>query len=85
MSWWLECLNTGSVKYTPVSNLVNWSYVDNTVAYYVNMPISNLLIPNAAESSVVDPLTKKMTITHVPKLGMSRVDTYTSAMTPPEA
>lgn len=76
LSWWLESLNSGKVVYTPVSNLVNWSYVDNNKNnYYISIDISNLLIPNKTERVEKNPGSMSSTIFFEAKFGLSRVDT----------
>jgi len=77
LSWWLISLNSGSVNYTPISNFVNWSYVDSKGAqYHIGMDISNLLIPNKTLSVSRNPGSMSSVITYEPKFGLSRVDTH---------
>ena len=78
LSWWLESLNSGLVKYTPVSNFVNWSYVDPTTKslVHISMTISNLLIPNKTQKVDRTPGSRTSVITFEPKFGLSRVDTH---------
>lgn len=78
MSWWLSVLSSEKVKYAPVSNNVNWAYVNASgVLIHIGMPISNLLIPNHTQSSSRDASSNLMTIVFEPKLGMCRTDTAT--------
>jgi hypothetical protein len=76
LSWWLTSLNSGAVKYTPVSNHVNWAYYDsNKNAYHISIEVSNLLIPNrtASVKRTEDP--RGSEVTFEAKFGLSRVDT----------
>jgi hypothetical protein len=76
LSWWLTSLNSGAVKYTPVSNNVNWAYYDsNNNVYHISIEISNLLIPNrtASVKRTEDP--RGSEVTFEAKFGLSRVDT----------
>ena len=76
LSWWLTSLNSGDVKYTPVSNNVNWAYYDsNKNAYHISIEISNLLIPNKTASVKRNQDTKNTEVTFEAKFGLSRVDT----------
>ena len=76
LSWWVESLNSGTVVYSPVSNLVNWSYINNNKKMiYISIDISNLLIPNRTERVEKNPGSMSSTIIFEAKLGLSRVDT----------
>ena len=76
MSWWISHLTSGAVKYMPVSNSVNWGYVDASGGqHYIGRPISDLLIPNRVTTMSVDKDTGVATIHYEVKLGLSRVDT----------
>lgn len=78
LSWWLASLNSGAVKYTPISNYVNWSYLDaNKNLIHISITISNLLIPNKTQSVKRNPGSMASEITFEPKFGLSRVDTHT--------
>jgi hypothetical protein len=77
LSWWLENLNTGTVKYTPFSNEVNWAYMlDSNTPIHISISISNSLIPNKTQSVETDPITRVSTITLEPKYGLCRTDTH---------
>jgi hypothetical protein len=76
LSWWLASLNSGDVKYTPVSNNVNWAYYDsNKNAYHISIEVSNLLIPNKTASVKRNQETNVTEVTFEAKFGLSRVDT----------
>ena len=76
MSWWVSKLTSGAVKYMPVSNTVNWGYVDVSGAqHYIGRPISDLLIPNRVSTMSVNKDTGVATIHYEVKLGLARVDT----------
>jgi hypothetical protein len=77
LSWWLASLNSGVVKYTPVSNYVNWAYVDaKKNVYHISITISNLLIPNKTAGVTRNSNSMNSVVTFEPKLGLSRVDTH---------
>jgi len=77
LSWWLASLNSGAVKYTPVSNYVNWSYVDaNKNPIHISITISNLLIPNKTAGVTRIPGSMNSSVNFEPKFGLSRVDTH---------
>jgi len=77
LSWWLASLNSGSVKYTPVSNFVNWSYVEpsSKALIHIGITISNLLMPNKTQKVDRTPGSRSSVITFEPKFGLGRVDT----------
>jgi len=78
LSWWLASLNSGAVKYTPVSNNVNWAFIDaNKNAIHISIEISNLLIPNKTANVVKNPGSMSSVITFESKFGLGRVDTHT--------
>ena len=78
LSWWLASLNSGSVKYTPYSNEVNWAYVNSSNnEIHISVEISNLLIPNKTLSVSRAPDSASSVITFEPKFGLERVDTHT--------
>jgi hypothetical protein len=78
MSWWLNSLQNASVKYTPISSYVNWSYVDSSGSvFHIGRPVSDLIIPNSIESTSRDSTTNTTTSVFKPKLGMNRTDTHT--------
>ena len=78
LSWWLASLNSGAVKYSPVSNDVNWAFIDtNKKAIHISIEISNLLIPNKTAKVEKNPGSMTSTITFEAKFGLSRVDTHT--------
>ena len=78
LSWWLGSLNSGAVKYSPVSNDVNWAFIDtNKHAIHISIEISNLLIPNKTSKVEKNPGSMASTITFEAKFGLSRIDTHT--------
>jgi len=77
LSWWLESLNSGAVKYTPFSNNVNWAFIDaNQNSIHISIEISDLLIPNKTASVSRAPGSMTSEITFEPKFGLARVDTH---------
>jgi hypothetical protein len=77
LSWWLASLNSGKVKYTPVSNYVNWAYIDaNKNLIHISITISNLLIPNKTAGVTRMPDSMNSLVNFEPKFGLSRVDTH---------
>ena len=77
LSWWLESLNSGAVKYTPFSNNVNWAFIDtNQNSIHISIEISDLLIPNKTVSVSRTPGSMTSEVTFEPKFGLGRVDTH---------
>lgn len=78
LSWWLASLNSRAVKYAPVSNNVNWAFVDSKKnEIHISIEISNLLIPNKTKSVEKNPGSMSSVVTFEPKFGLTRVDTQT--------
>jgi hypothetical protein len=76
LSWWLESLNNGAVKYTPISNDVNWSYfTPSGQQFHIRIELSNLLIPNRSKSSTRSSDNSSFTVTFEPKFSLERTDT----------
>jgi len=86
LSWWLAQLNSGAVKYTPISNEVNWSFKNSSGALiHIGIKVSDLIIPNQTMATATNnslpvennysAATMTSTVTYVPKFGLSRVDT----------
>lgn len=76
LSWWLETLNSGAVKYTPISNDVNWSYfAPSGQQFHISMEISDLLLPNRTAKYTRNEQDFSSTITFEPKFGLERTDT----------
>jgi hypothetical protein len=64
VSWWIAMINAGSIKYTPVSNTVNWAYVDaQSNVIHIHIDISIFMIPNRTDKVDRDTETKVTTIT----------------------
>jgi hypothetical protein len=61
LAWWVEGLNAGTVQYRPVSNEVNWAFV-NSDGKDVNIAkeITDVIIPNRTASVIRDAETKTM-------------------------
>jgi hypothetical protein len=76
-SWWVQGLNTGSIQYRPVSNEVNWAFV-NADGKDVNIAkeITDVIIPNRTAGVIRDAETKTMRWTMEDNgcLVMTRVD-----------
>jgi hypothetical protein len=78
LSWWISELNSGKIKYTPVSNSVNWSYENASGSiFYIDRSVTNTIIPNKTKSVEQVPNEKKTVIIYEPKYGVNRRDTYT--------
>ena len=67
MSWWVENLNSGAIRYFPFTNYVNWAYNDT----HIDINISDLIIPNQTLSY------SENTLVYKDKFGMSRTDRKT--------
>lgn len=77
LAWWVQGLNAGTVQYRPVSNEVNWAFV-NSEGKDVNIAkeITDVIIPNRTASVIRDADTKTMrwTLEDNGCLLMTRVD-----------
>jgi hypothetical protein len=77
LSWWLSGLNAGTIKYTPVSSNVNWSYTNASgTSFHISRSLTNVIIPNKTLSATRDPMTNKTTIVFEEKHGMKRTDVH---------
>jgi hypothetical protein len=78
MSWWMDGLNNSTIRYTPLNNEVNWSYVDGTGQFFeIGLPISDLIIPNTTGTCTPDFGTKIVTCISQPKFGMTKTGIFT--------
>jgi len=76
LSWWISELNSGKIKYTPVSGDVNWSYTnDSGSEFHIGRSVTTLIIPDRTQSSQMDSATMTSTVVFEPKFGVSRTDT----------
>jgi hypothetical protein len=77
LSWWLAELNSGKIKYTPVSNNVNWAYVTASGdSYHMSVAVSNIIIPNKSQSIQKNVTANTTTIVFEAKRGMGRTDLF---------
>lgn len=76
-SWWVACLNAGTIQYRPLSNQVNWAFV-NSDGKDVNIAkeVTDVMIPNRTAGVTRDAEKKKMRCTMEDNgcLVMTRVD-----------
>ena len=75
ISWWLENLNSGAVKYLPFSNHVNWALTNSSGDVHIDVTVSSLFIPDMIASTSFDS-TGKRVIVFQTKLNFGRTDTY---------
>ena len=77
MSWWLAGLNNSTIKYTPLTNRVNWSYVDATGhVFQIGLTISDLIIPNTTGTCTPNLAAKTVSCVSAPKFGMTKTETF---------
>ena len=77
MSWWLSGLNNSTIKYTPLNNYVNWSYVGATgQVFQIGLTISDLIIPNTTGTCTPNYDTKKVSCVSLAKFGMTKTETF---------
>ena len=51
LSWWIASLNNNSIQYRPISNTVNWAFVNsNSKDIYILYDITKIIIPNKTKS-----------------------------------
>jgi len=74
MSWWLENLNSGAVKYFPFSNYVNWAFTSSVGDVHIDRDVSLLFIPDAVASTSVDSSGNRVAVFQV-KYNFGRTDT----------
>lgn len=56
LSWWIESFNSGKIQYRPMSNLVNWAYINsNSQDIYIIMDVSLIIIPNRTRTVTQNP------------------------------
>lgn len=76
VSWWVSQLNAKTIKYTPVSNDVNWSYTNSSgSALHIDRDVTNIIIPNKNQSVQRNDSSNGSTIVFEPKHGVGRTDT----------
>lgn len=81
VSWWIDMINAGSVKYTPVSNTVNWAYIDaQSNVIHLHIDISNTMIPNKTGTVNRDTETRSTIIILQDNGVMNMKQTYTGMM-----
>lgn len=81
VSWWIAMINAGSIKYTPVSNTVNWAYNDaESNVIHIHIDISMAMIPNKTNKVDRDTETKVTTITLQDNGVMNMTQTYAGMM-----
>lgn len=78
LSWWVASLNSGVIKYTPIGNDVNWSYIPSSGAgpVHISMTVSNLIIPNKTKKVDRNSGSMAAIVEFEPKFGLSRIDTH---------
>ena len=77
LSWWNTNLNAGTIKYMPVSNHVNWGYVDASGnVFHISTTVTNAIIPNRTKSASSVPGGKSNSIVFESKFGLHRTDVH---------
>lgn len=77
LSWWVSELKAGTIKYTPISNFVNWSYTNASGSvFHIDRDVTNIIIPNKIKTVEKDETTSITTIVFEPKYGLERRDTH---------
>jgi len=60
LSWWISCINNGTILYRPISNTVNWAFIDSDKKdIYILFDITKIIIPNKTKSIEINKETKK--------------------------
>jgi len=55
LSWWVSGLNSGNIQYRPLSNYVNWAFVNlDGKDVNISMEITEVIIPNNCKSMTQD-------------------------------
>jgi len=76
ISWWIDSINSGLIKYTPVSNTVNWSYVDGETTYHILFETSSFMIPNRIGSVDTNQVTGVSSVVLQDNTVMNLTQTY---------
>jgi hypothetical protein len=50
VSWWINGITAGKIRYTPISNTVNWSFFDSGNQYHILYELSLYMIPARTKS-----------------------------------
>lgn len=61
LQWWVDSINNKSVVYTPVSNKVLWSYMNEGKQYHISTEITNYIIPNLTDTFTQESTTTLIT------------------------
>lgn len=73
ISWWLENLNSGAIRYFPFSNYVNWAFTNSSGDVHIDTQVSSLLIPDTPMTTSVDSSGNILSV-FIEKFGFERTD-----------
>ena len=66
LSWWITSLNNSSIQYRPISNTINWAFVNSdSKDIYILFDITKIIIPNKTKSVDINKDTHIATTTYV--------------------
>ena len=65
LSWWIASLNNKSIQYRPVSNTVNWAFINSASKdIHILRDITKIIIPNITKSIERNDVTNIVTTTY---------------------
>lgn len=71
--WWINNLNSGTIKYYPFSNSVNWVFTSSSGDVHIDVSVSSLCIPDVIQSQSIDASGNMITVFQN-KFNVSRLD-----------
>ena len=77
VSWWIDGITAGKIRYTPISNTVNWSFFDSGNQYHILYELSSYMIPARTKSVDRDDGEKLTTVVYEDNNIMNMTQTYT--------
>ena len=77
VSWWIDGINAGNILYTPISNTVNWSFVDSGNKYHILYEVSSYMLPARTTSVDRDEAAKLTTVVYEDNGILNMTQTHT--------
>ena len=77
VSWWIDGINAGNILYTPISNTVNWSFVDSGNKYHILYEVSSYMLPARTTSVQRDEAAKLTTVVYEDNGILNMTQTHT--------
>jgi len=77
VSWWIYGITAKKIRYTPISNTVNWSFFDSGNEYHILYELSSFMIPARTKSVERNDETKLTTVVYEDNGIMNMTQKYT--------